>query len=169
MPFKNFNNLIPCYFPKILYCYSTILWPNLNNFYLGIIHFRLFAVVFSLLEFYLRLQMLLKERWTFCLFYYMCILTDLAIKSKHIKISQMKLICSCHNHAIINFISIRSSDSRHKHRHHHHHDHYKQEDLELRRQKGSEVHLDQKLQRVPTELDEATMLHRADLDEMASK
>lgn len=61
----------------------------------------------------------------------------------------------------------RSSDGRHRHRHHHH-DHYKQEDLELRRQKGSEVHLDQKLQRVPTDLNEATMLHRADLDEMAS-
>ncbi|CAC5412080.1 Anion exchange protein 3,Anion exchange protein 2,Band 3 anion transport protein,Electrogenic sodium bicarbonate cotransporter 4 [Mytilus coruscus] len=64
----------------------------------------------------------------------------------------------------------RSSDGRpHKHRHHHHHhEHYKQEDLLLRRQKGSEVHLDKKLQRVPTEADEANLLHTADLDEMAS-
>jgi hypothetical protein len=30
------------------------------------------------------------------------------------------------------------------------------------------VHLDQKLQRVPTEQDEASLLHTADLDEMAS-
>ncbi|XP_076088046.1 band 3 anion transport protein-like isoform X4 [Mytilus galloprovincialis] len=64
----------------------------------------------------------------------------------------------------------RSKDGRpHKHRHHHHHhEHYKQEDLLLRRQKGSEVHLDKKLQRVPTEADEANLLQTADLDEMAS-
>ncbi|XP_063411589.1 band 3 anion transport protein-like [Mytilus trossulus] len=64
----------------------------------------------------------------------------------------------------------RSKDGRpHKHRHHrHHHEQYKQEDLLLRRQKGSEVRLDKRLQRVPTEADEANLLHTADLDEMAS-
>ncbi|XP_041374597.1 anion exchange protein 2-like isoform X2 [Gigantopelta aegis] len=57
-----------------------------------------------------------------------------------------------------------------KHRHHHHHEHFKHEDLRLRRQKGSEVHLDNmnKLKRSPTETEEAILLHTADLDEMAS-
>lgn len=39
----------------------------------------------------------------------------------------------------------------------------------LRRQKGSEVRLDIMMQSEPTEKDEAKMLHKVDLDEMASK
>ncbi|KAK6165534.1 hypothetical protein SNE40_022447 [Patella caerulea] len=55
-----------------------------------------------------------------------------------------------------------------KKRHHHHHQHFKERDLILRRQKGSEVKLDGELKRSPTETDEAALLHKADLDEMAS-
>lgn len=62
----------------------------------------------------------------------------------------------------------RSSKS-HRSKRHHHYDHYKTEDLLLRRQKGSEVRLDIMMQSEPTEKDEAKMLHKVDLDEMASK
>lgn len=60
------------------------------------------------------------------------------------------------------------SGKSHRHKRHHHHDHYKTEDLLLRRQKGSEVHLDV-MKSEPTEVDEAKMLHKVDLDEMASE
>ncbi|KAK3083355.1 hypothetical protein FSP39_020709 [Pinctada imbricata] len=58
-----------------------------------------------------------------------------------------------------------SRGSKHRHKHH---DRYKQEDLLLRRQKGSEVHLEDAIKRVPTESDEAQMLHSADLDDITS-
>lgn len=68
------------------------------------------------------------------------------------------------------FISTESTRStRSKHRHHHHHEHFKQEDLVMRRQKGSEVHLQDAIKTSPTEIDEAALLHKADLDEMTSK
>ncbi|XP_062574717.1 anion exchange protein 3-like isoform X1 [Saccostrea cucullata] len=66
------------------------------------------------------------------------------------------------------FHSTGSGKSTKSHRHKRHHDHYKTEDLLLRRQKGSEVHLDMVVKSEPTETDEAQMLHKADLDEMAS-
>lgn len=68
----------------------------------------------------------------------------------------------------IDVLSFRSSKS-HRSKRHHHYDHYKTEDLLLRRQKGSEVRLDIMMQSEPTEVDEAKMLHKVDLDEMASK
>ncbi|XP_045178660.2 anion exchange protein 2-like isoform X2 [Mercenaria mercenaria] len=63
-----------------------------------------------------------------------------------------------------------SEKSRHKHKkhHHHHRENYGREDLLRRRQRGSEVHIQDALKRVPTETEEAIMLHSADLDEMAS-
>ncbi|XP_059167054.1 anion exchange protein 3-like isoform X2 [Physella acuta] len=55
-----------------------------------------------------------------------------------------------------------------KRRHHHHHEHFHREDLIMRRQKGSEVKLDQTFKKSPTEIEEASMLYKSDLDEMAS-
>ncbi|KAK3587039.1 hypothetical protein CHS0354_008062 [Potamilus streckersoni] len=59
---------------------------------------------------------------------------------------------------------------RHKHKHHHYYsyDGYNKEDLMMRRHKGSEVEVQDVLKRVPTELEEAITLQKADLDEMAS-
>ncbi|PVD39547.1 hypothetical protein C0Q70_02182 [Pomacea canaliculata] len=67
---------------------------------------------------------------------------------------------------------VSSTDSarstRSKHHHHHRKEHFRQEDLNLRRQKGSEVHLNDALKHYPTEVEEAAFLHKADLDEMSS-
>nr|XP_022325247.1 anion exchange protein 2-like isoform X2 [Crassostrea virginica] len=65
-------------------------------------------------------------------------------------------------------LSSGKSSKSHRSKRHHHYDHYKTEDLLLRRQKGSEVHLDIVMKDQPTEFDEAKMLHKVDLDEMAS-
>ncbi|XP_046565227.1 anion exchange protein 2-like [Haliotis rubra] len=56
-----------------------------------------------------------------------------------------------------------------KHRKHHH-EHFRKEHLIMRRQRGSEVHLDNmdKLKRSPTETEEAMLLQKADLDNLAS-
>ncbi|GFR73377.1 anion exchange protein, partial [Elysia marginata] len=62
--------------------------------------------------------------------------------------------------------STRSSSTRRKH--HHHHQHFKQEDLVMRRQKGSEVKLEERFNKDPTEREEASMLYRADLEQMSS-
>ncbi|CAI9716066.1 anion exchange protein 2-like isoform X1 [Octopus vulgaris] len=57
----------------------------------------------------------------------------------------------------------------HHHGHHHrHHEHFRMQDLLMRRQAGSEIDLDEKLHRVPTESEEALTLQKADLDQMAS-
>ncbi|XP_013387963.1 anion exchange protein 2 isoform X2 [Lingula anatina] len=58
-----------------------------------------------------------------------------------------------------------SSKGHKRHRRHHHHG---EEDLKLRRQKGSEVQMDTMLKRVPTEPEEALYLQDADLDDMSS-
>ncbi|XP_035824346.1 anion exchange protein 2 isoform X3 [Aplysia californica] len=55
-----------------------------------------------------------------------------------------------------------------KRRHHHHHEHFAQSDLVMRRQKGSEVQLNEKYQKSPTETEEASILNKADLDDMTS-
>ncbi|KAL5005957.1 hypothetical protein ScPMuIL_017115 [Solemya velum] len=60
-----------------------------------------------------------------------------------------------------------SHAQRQKHRHHHH-DRFKPIDLSQRRHRGSDVALSEQLKRVPTEQEEAMMLHKADLDDMAS-
>ncbi|KAK7501372.1 hypothetical protein BaRGS_00007497 [Batillaria attramentaria] len=57
---------------------------------------------------------------------------------------------------------------RSKHRHHHHPEHFKREDLFMRRQRGSEVHLQDAIARSPTEVEEAALLHKSDLDQMSS-
>ncbi|XP_048237893.1 anion exchange protein 2-like isoform X2 [Haliotis rufescens] len=56
-----------------------------------------------------------------------------------------------------------------KHRKHHH-EHFRKEHLIMRRQRGSEVHLDnmEQLKRSPTETEEAMLLQKADLDNLAS-
>eukprot|EP00105_Crassostrea_gigas_P004976 XP_011418394.2 PREDICTED: anion exchange protein 2-like isoform X3 [Crassostrea gigas] len=72
------------------------------------------------------------------------------------------------NKASIGSLSSGKSSKSHRSKRHHHYDHYKTEDLLLRRQKGSEVRLDIMMQSEPTEVDEAKMLHKVDLDEMAS-
>lgn len=59
------------------------------------------------------------------------------------------------------------SSTRRRH-HHHHHEHFKQEDLIMRRQPGSEVHLNQALHNSPTETEEAMTLYKSDLEGMAS-
>ncbi|XP_060080773.1 band 3 anion transport protein-like [Ylistrum balloti] len=65
--------------------------------------------------------------------------------------------------------SSRSEPRIQKHRHkHHHHDPFKQEDLLLRRQIGSEVKMEDYLKHVPTETEEAILLQKADLDDMTS-
>ena len=66
------------------------------------------------------------------------------------------------------YTSLHRNDSRSSKHRHKHHDRYNEEDLLLRRQKGSEVHLEDALKRVATETDEAEMLHSADLDDMTS-
>ena len=63
-----------------------------------------------------------------------------------------------------------TSSQRRRHHHHHHHQHFKQEDLVMRRQKGSVVTLnDDRQVGEATEQDEAQELNKADLDDMASK
>ncbi|XP_069108746.1 anion exchange protein 3-like isoform X2 [Argopecten irradians] len=57
---------------------------------------------------------------------------------------------------------------KHRHKHHHHHDQFKQEDLMLRRQIGSEVKMEDYFKHVPTETEEAILLQKADLDDMSS-
>ncbi|XP_055870394.1 anion exchange protein 2-like isoform X2 [Biomphalaria glabrata] len=74
------------------------------------------------------------------------------------------------DHALLRVPSMEGSQSTKsgKRRHHHHHEHFHREDLIMRRQKGSEVKLDEALKKSPTETEEASMLYKADLDEMAS-
>lgn len=54
------------------------------------------------------------------------------------------------------------------HHHHRHHEHFRMQDLLMRRHAGSEIDLDEKLHRVPTESEEALTLQKSDLDQMAS-
>ena len=73
---------------------------------------------------------------------------------------------------VICIIFCRSDGKHHKHRHHHHHhhhEHHKKADLLSRRQRGSEVTLNDAIHRVATETEEAILLHKADLDEMTSE
>lgn len=90
------------------------------------------------------------------------------------------MLGSLHSHICSNFFTkleknncFCSTDSarstRSKHHHHHRKEHFRQEDLNLRRQKGSEVHLNDALKHYPTEVEEAAFLHKADLEEMSSK
>ncbi|XP_070187695.1 band 3 anion transport protein-like isoform X2 [Littorina saxatilis] len=61
-----------------------------------------------------------------------------------------------------------SENTRSKHRHHHHrHEHFHPQDLSMRRQKGSEVHLHD-YRKEPTEVEEAEQLIKSDLDQMSS-
>ncbi|CAL1534908.1 unnamed protein product [Lymnaea stagnalis] len=74
-------------------------------------------------------------------------------------------------HALLRVPSVEGSQSTRsasRRRHHHHHEHFQREDLIMRRQKGSEVRLDETFKRSPTETEEAVLLYKSDLDEMAS-
>ena len=62
-----------------------------------------------------------------------------------------------------------STKSSTRRKHHHHHQHFKQEDLVMRRQKGSEVQLGEGFNKDPTEREEASMLYKADLEQMTSE
>ncbi|GFN95656.1 Anion exchange protein [Plakobranchus ocellatus] len=75
------------------------------------------------------------------------------------------------DHALMRVSSVEGSQSTRsssRRKHHHHHQHFKQEDLVMRRQKGSEVRLGETFGKDPTETEEASTLYKADLEQMTS-